>query len=101
MFENVKQVLVEELNVNADAITMEAELIADLGINSLDLADFVYTCESKFNIEISDDELRDFVKIQKGLERISITVETLQLWAEQMMANGRINMEQYHALTGK
>lgn len=51
--------------------------------------------------EISDDELRDFVKIQKGLERISITVETLQLWAEQMMANGRINMEQYHALTGK
>lgn len=51
--------------------------------------------------EISDDELKDFVKIQKGLERISITVETLQLWAEQMMANGRINMEQYHALIGK
>ena len=51
--------------------------------------------------EISDDELKDFVKIQKGLERISITVETLQLWAEQMMATGRINMEQYHALTGK
>ncbi len=51
--------------------------------------------------EISDDELRDFVKIQRGLERISITVETLQLWAEQMMANGRINMEQYHTLTGK
>ena len=63
MFENVKQVLVEELNVNADAITMEAELIADLGINSLDLADFVYTCESKFNIEISDDELGNFTTV--------------------------------------
>ncbi len=51
--------------------------------------------------EISDDELRDFVKIQRGLERISVTVETLQLWVEQMMVNGRINMEQYHALIGR
>ncbi len=51
--------------------------------------------------EISDDELLDFVKIQKNLERVSITVETLQLWAEQMMAKGRINIEKYHALTEK
>ena len=51
--------------------------------------------------EVSDEELVDFVTIQKGLERISITVETLQLWAEQMMDKGRINMEQYNALTGK
>lgn len=51
--------------------------------------------------EIADDELKDFVKIQKELERISITVETLQLWAEQMLADGRINMEKYHALMGK
>ncbi|MBR6825065.1 MAG: helix-turn-helix transcriptional regulator [Oscillospiraceae bacterium] len=51
--------------------------------------------------EISDDELMDFVKIQKGLEKISVTVETLQLWAEQMMANGRINLEQYNTLMGR
>ncbi len=60
MFENVKQVLSEELHVDADKITMEAELIADLGINSLDLADFVYSCEEKFNIEISDEDLGTF-----------------------------------------
>ena len=60
MFENVKKVLVEELHVNADAITMEAELVADLNINSLDLADFVYSCEEKFNIEISDEDLGGF-----------------------------------------
>lgn len=51
--------------------------------------------------EISDEELVDFVKIQRNLERVSVTVETLQLWAEQMMAKGRINLEQYHSLTGK
>ena len=51
--------------------------------------------------EISEDELPDFVKIQRNLERISITVETLQLWVEGMMAKGRINLDQYNALTGK
>ena len=50
---------------------------------------------------IDNDELKDFVHSQKELERISITVETLQLWSEQMLANGKINMEQYNALTSK
>ena len=50
---------------------------------------------------IDNDELKDFVHIQKELERISITVETLQLWSEQMLANGKINMEQYNALASK
>ena len=43
----------------------------------------------------SDDELADFIAIQKELERISITVETLQLWAERMLATGAIDGEQY------
>ena len=44
---------------------------------------------------ISDDELSDFLFIQKELERISITVETLQLWAERMLATGAIDPERY------
>lgn len=44
---------------------------------------------------ISGDELLDFIHIQKELERISITVETLQLWAERMLATGAIDKEQY------
>jgi acyl carrier protein len=60
MFENFKQFLVDDLRINADDITMEAELTADLGINSLELADLVYTCEEKFNVEISDDDLHTF-----------------------------------------
>ena len=60
MFENLKQFLVDELRVNADDVTMEAELAADLGINSLELADLVYLCEEKFNVEIADEELHNF-----------------------------------------
>ena len=44
---------------------------------------------------IDDDEIQDFIKIQEELERISITVETLQLWAEKMLAENKINMDLY------
>lgn len=45
---------------------------------------------------ISKDEIDDFVRIQKEPERISVTVETLQLWVEKMLANGRIDTEAYN-----
>lgn len=48
--------------------------------------------------KISDDEIQDFVFIQKELERISITVETLQLWVEQMIAENKIDKEKYSKL---
>ena len=47
--------------------------------------------------KISGDELADFVHIQGELERISIAVETLQLWSERMLATGAIDDAQYHA----
>ncbi len=60
MFESLKKFIVEEFNVNADAVTLEAELVGDLGINSLELADLVYLCEEKFNVSIDDDDLHNF-----------------------------------------
>ena len=47
---------------------------------------------------IEDDEIRDFVFIQKELEHISITVETLQLWVEQMLADDKINIDKYNEI---
>jgi acyl carrier protein len=60
MFENLKAFLVEELRVNPDDVTMDAELAGDLGINSLELADLVYLCEEKFNVVIDDEDLHQF-----------------------------------------
>ena len=50
---------------------------------------------------IDDAELRDFVAIQKELEHISITVESLQLWTEQMIAQKKINTQRYNELKNK
>ena len=51
--------------------------------------------------KISDDEIRDFVFIQKELEKISIAVETLQLWCERMLDTGVIDSEKYHQCLGE
>ena len=50
---------------------------------------------------IDDDEIKDFVFIQKELVRISITVATLQLWVEQMLADKKINIEKYNQIKGE
>jgi len=51
--------------------------------------------------KISGDELADFVFIQQELEKISVAVETLQLWCERMMDTGAIDPEQYKAYQQK
>lgn len=47
--------------------------------------------------KISGDEVDDFIFIQEELERISLTVETLQLWSERMLATGMIDPVAYNA----
>ena len=51
--------------------------------------------------KITGDELEDFIYIQEELERISIAVETLQLWSERMLATSAIDVEQYNAYKDK
>ena len=63
MFEKVKNMLVNDLQVNPDDIKPEAELVTDLGINSLELADLVLLCEEKFDIEIEEDDLRELITV--------------------------------------
>lgn len=63
MFEKLKELLVEELQIDADDITLDAELSGDLGINSIELADLVMICEEKFGITIEDDDIRKFTTV--------------------------------------
>ena len=63
MFEKLKTLFVEELQIDEADITMDAELIKDLGINSIELADLVMLCEEKFDIEIDDEDIHKFVTV--------------------------------------
>ena len=63
MFETLKNILVEELQLDPDDIKPEAELVNDLGVNSIELADLIMLCEDKFGIEIEDEDIHKFVTI--------------------------------------
>ncbi len=49
--------------------------------------------------KIDGEEIEDFIAIQQELERISVTVETLQLWVEKMLLSGQIDKAAYEAKT--
>jgi acyl carrier protein len=55
VFERVKKIVVENLDVEADKVTESASFIDDLGADSLDLVELVMAFEEEFNIEIPDD----------------------------------------------
>ncbi len=57
MLSKLKDILVEEMDISAELIVPEAELMNDLGFNSLELADLVVLCEEKFNISFDDSVL--------------------------------------------
>ena len=63
MFETLKKILVEQLNVEESLITPEAELAKDLGVNSLELADLVLLCEEKYDITIDEDAYKEFITV--------------------------------------
>ncbi|MBR6004063.1 MAG: XRE family transcriptional regulator, partial [Lachnospiraceae bacterium] len=49
--------------------------------------------------EVSEDELPDFLKIQKELTKIATTVDSLRLWVDQTVAEGKINKELLKQMT--
>jgi acyl carrier protein len=63
MFEDVKKMLVEDLSVAEGRIVPEAELVNDLGINSLELADLIMICEDKYGVTVDDDDIHRFITV--------------------------------------
>ncbi|MBS5725325.1 MAG: acyl carrier protein [Clostridiales bacterium] len=63
MFEKLKEILVDELDISPEDISMDAELVSDLGINSLELADLLLLCEDRFDVIISDDDVHKLVTV--------------------------------------
>ena len=71
MFETLKQLLIDELRVNEADIKPEAELVNDLGINSLELADLILLCEEKFNVVIDDEDLNGFTTVKDVVDYLT------------------------------
>jgi acyl carrier protein len=56
IFDEVKEVVVEQLNVSPDEVKEDSKFAEDLGADSLDVVELVMSLEEKFDIEIPDEE---------------------------------------------
>ncbi|ANE32984.1 acyl carrier protein [Campylobacter hyointestinalis] len=63
VFDDVRDVVVEQLSVAPDAVKMESKIIEDLGADSLDVVELVMALEEKFEVEIPDSEAEKLISI--------------------------------------
>ena len=68
--ERVKSIIVEQLGVDADEVTLEASFVEDLGADSLDTVELIMAFEEEFGVEISDDEAEKIRKVKDAVEYI-------------------------------
>lgn len=63
MFEKIKAMLTDELDVDASIITKDSQFIEDLKLNSLEIADLIVLCEDNFGIEIDEGDIHTIVTV--------------------------------------
>lgn len=64
MFERVKKVLVAELGVDENQVTMESNIIEDLHADSLSVMQVIMGLEDEFGISVEDDDVKDLLRVK-------------------------------------
>lgn len=70
VFEDVKEVVVEQLNVSPDEIKEDSKFAEDLGADSLDVVELVMALEEKFDIEIPDSDAEKIITVADAVKYI-------------------------------
>jgi len=69
-FEKVKDIIIEQLDVQADQVTADASFIEDLGADSLDTVELVMALEENFDIEIPDEDAEKIKTVRDAVDYI-------------------------------
>ncbi|EGC03893.1 MAG: acyl carrier protein [Ruminococcus sp.] len=59
VFDKIREIIVEQLDVDEDKVTTDASITEDLGADSLDVVDLVMSIEESFDLEIPDEEVEN------------------------------------------
>jgi len=70
IFEKVKAIIVDQLGVGEDEVTLEASFIDDLGADSLDLVELVMALEEEFDLEVPDEDAEKLVTVGDAVDYI-------------------------------
>ncbi len=60
VFERIRQILCDQLDLEEDKVTMESDIVDDLEADSLDVVDLIMTIEDEFSLEVPDDQIENF-----------------------------------------
>ena len=72
MLEEIKELIIEQLDVEREKITLDSKFVEDLGADSLDLMELASTLEEKYEVSIDKEELKKITKVGDVLELIKI-----------------------------
>jgi acyl carrier protein len=61
--EQITEILVETFSLEPEEVTADARLEADLGINSLELAELALRCDEEFGVEIDDEDIHRLITV--------------------------------------
>lgn len=75
VFDKVKKIIVDQLDVEEDKVTEDASITDDLGADSLDVVDLVMSFEEEFDIEIPDDQVEKIKTVGDIVKFIEEKVE--------------------------
>jgi acyl carrier protein len=67
----VMEIIVEQLKVDPEIVTLEAHFIDDLGADSLDLVELIMAMEEEFSLEISDEDAEKIQTVQDAVNYIT------------------------------
>jgi len=70
LLDEVKEVVVEQLNVNPDEIKQDSKFVEDLGADSLDVVELVMALEEKFDIEIPDADAEKIATVGDAIKYV-------------------------------
>lgn len=70
VYEKVKKVIVEQLSVSEDEVTLTASYTDDLGADSLDTVELVMALEEEFSTDIADEDAEKLTTVEKTVEFI-------------------------------
>ncbi len=68
--EKVMEIICEQLDVEAEAVVLEASFVDDLGADSLDQVELIMAIEEEFDVSIPDEDAEKIVKVSDAIEYI-------------------------------
>ena len=70
MFEKVREMLAKQLNLSPDKITMESDVVKDLGADSLDVVELLISLEDNYGVSIPEDDIVNVKTVKDIVEMI-------------------------------